>query len=308
MTTSTATPSKTFHCSRCGAERELNDLNGLHLLSTGWDDSQAFCIRIADCHSQEAEDVLDWVSHCLTADDPDESINDLAPGDPLPEPASTDDGVNELRLRFAEAANHAIAAAEFIDRLNHLQRRGVIDIRFPQVEEPNPSAPGVESCPQTTLADIRFGTSSRNAFEAEKSDLHDLSDPTQWPFQAGHEQPPQVQPVGSTGNQFGHQTPYGTPLCEFGFNTEAPTPVFGAGFVRRPAVPESAESQTDLLHSNQSASSPAADLHAVKLDPLIRASLALQQAEASLVQARLAVQSAIQSAAPLIPVPELDQP
>lgn len=185
MTTS-VTPSKTLHCSRCGAERHATELNYLGLTSTGFDDdSHAYCINVANCHSQEAEDVLDWVSHCLTADDPDDSINDLAPGDPLPEPASQID--------------------------------------------------------------------------------------------------------------------------EFGFNTEAPTPVFGTSYARRPSNSKTPELQTDPLRSNSPASQYAPDLHAVHLDPLARAALALSQAEASLAQARSAVQSAIQSAAPLIPVPELDQ-
>jgi hypothetical protein len=179
----TTVSTKTLHCSRCGAERQRHELNGVGLIGNWNDDTNAFCRNIADCHSQEAEDVLSWVSHCLSVDEPDESINDLAPGDPLPEQDS-------VRL--------------------------------------------------------------------------------------------------------------------YGFNG-APVPVFGADYEPRPADSESAESQTGLLRSSSFASQPAADLHAVNLDPLTHAFLALQQAEASLAQARLAVQSAIQSAAPLIPVPELDQ-
>ena len=88
-----------------------------------------------------------------------------------------------------------------------------------------------------------------------------------------------------------HRSPYG-------FN-ETPQEPFGADYEPRPADSESPESQTDPLHSSQSASSPAPDLHAVQMDQLTRASQALQQAEDSLALARSAVQLAIESAAPL---------
>ena len=46
-------------CSLCGAQRPASELNGLNPL-TG-DNSKAYCRRIAQCRSEEAQAALDWV-------------------------------------------------------------------------------------------------------------------------------------------------------------------------------------------------------------------------------------------------------
>lgn len=43
---------KTYHCSRCGAERPREQLNGIDPV-TG-DDSHAYCIRILECNTAAA--------------------------------------------------------------------------------------------------------------------------------------------------------------------------------------------------------------------------------------------------------------
>jgi|GEM_PF-1944918 len=47
-------------CSLCGAQRPASELNGLDPI-TG-DNSRAYCRRIAQCQSDEAQAALDWVT------------------------------------------------------------------------------------------------------------------------------------------------------------------------------------------------------------------------------------------------------
>lgn len=54
----------TAKCCRCGAEKSLGKLNGYDPISG--DTSQAFCRRIAECYSQEAEDQLSELAAALT--------------------------------------------------------------------------------------------------------------------------------------------------------------------------------------------------------------------------------------------------
>ncbi|HBA35079.1 MAG TPA: hypothetical protein DCZ12_13185 [Gammaproteobacteria bacterium] len=59
-------------CSRCGCQRHANELNGVNLTKTGWDDdSRAYCKRLADCKSAEAEEALDWLIDALESDEED---------------------------------------------------------------------------------------------------------------------------------------------------------------------------------------------------------------------------------------------
>lgn len=73
-------------CSRCGCQRHINELNGVNLTATGWDDdSAAICIRLVDCKSAEAEETLDWLLDALESDKEAEEIS------PAPEPVASKD-------------------------------------------------------------------------------------------------------------------------------------------------------------------------------------------------------------------------
>lgn len=51
-----------FTCSRCGCQRSADELNGINLTRTGWDDdSRAYCKRLADCKSKEAAETINWL-------------------------------------------------------------------------------------------------------------------------------------------------------------------------------------------------------------------------------------------------------
>ena len=64
--------SKTLTCSRCGCKREVYELNGVNLTSTGWDDdSRAICKRLVDCHSAEADEAINWLLDALDDDNED---------------------------------------------------------------------------------------------------------------------------------------------------------------------------------------------------------------------------------------------
>tara|TARA_Y100001934_G_scaffold262487_1_gene337009 strand:- start:209 stop:412 length:204 start_codon:yes stop_codon:yes gene_type:complete len=59
-------------CSRCGCQRHINELNGVNLTATGWDDdSAAICKRLVECKSAEAEETLDWLIDALESDEED---------------------------------------------------------------------------------------------------------------------------------------------------------------------------------------------------------------------------------------------
>ena len=61
-------------CSRCGCQRTAADLNGINLTATGWnDDSAAYCKRLAECKSAEADETLDWLLDALDADDAEDA-------------------------------------------------------------------------------------------------------------------------------------------------------------------------------------------------------------------------------------------
>ncbi|NWO05350.1 MAG: hypothetical protein HLX50_06525 [Alteromonadaceae bacterium] len=48
-----------YSCSLCGTQRPASELNGLDPI-TG-DNSHAYCKRVVECQSEEAEASLDWV-------------------------------------------------------------------------------------------------------------------------------------------------------------------------------------------------------------------------------------------------------
>lgn len=48
-----------YPCSLCGKERPASELNGLNPITS--DSSRAYCRRIAQCRSEEAQAALDWV-------------------------------------------------------------------------------------------------------------------------------------------------------------------------------------------------------------------------------------------------------
>lgn len=63
---------KTLTCSRCGCERTADQLNGVNRTATGWDDdSRAYCKRLADCHSAEADEAINWLLDALDHDSED---------------------------------------------------------------------------------------------------------------------------------------------------------------------------------------------------------------------------------------------
>ncbi|WP_027855228.1 hypothetical protein [Marinobacterium litorale] len=53
---------KTYHCSWCGAERALEELNGVDIL-TG-DDSHANCAQLVRCDSPEAQRIFNDLISC----------------------------------------------------------------------------------------------------------------------------------------------------------------------------------------------------------------------------------------------------
>ncbi len=66
-----------YRCSRCGALKNANELNGLDLI-TG-DVSHAFCIRLAECQSAEADDIMNELCDALEASDDTEQAEEQAP-------------------------------------------------------------------------------------------------------------------------------------------------------------------------------------------------------------------------------------
>lgn len=46
-------------CSRCGKTKDLNDLNGYDYFNN--DSSHAYCRRLIECDSKEAQEILDWL-------------------------------------------------------------------------------------------------------------------------------------------------------------------------------------------------------------------------------------------------------
>ena len=61
---------KKLYCSQCGCERPEEQLNGVNLTATGWDDdSHAYCKRLVDCHSEQAKAVINELLDALADED-----------------------------------------------------------------------------------------------------------------------------------------------------------------------------------------------------------------------------------------------
>lgn len=61
---------KILKCSRCGCERNADQLNGVNLTATGWDDdSHAYCKRLVECKSPESDEILNWLIDAMENED-----------------------------------------------------------------------------------------------------------------------------------------------------------------------------------------------------------------------------------------------